>query len=98
MGEIVSFFENIPTAFRTGLLLGGIVVFWVMEGVIPLFAFRYKKVKHAGLNLFFTLTTAVIGFSLAWLLLKASEFASTNEFGLLNAVLGSPFINGRVKI
>ncbi|MEL6557395.1 MAG: sterol desaturase family protein [Bacteroidota bacterium] len=83
MEELISFFENIPTSFRTGLLLGGIVVFWGLEGVIPLFQFKYRKVKHAGLNLFFTLTTAIIGFGLAWLLLQASLFTTTNEFGLL---------------
>ncbi len=83
MEELISFFENIPTVFRTGLLLGGIVVFWVLEGVIPLFKFEYQKVKHAGLNLFFTLTTATIGFGLAWLLLQASLFTTQNEFGLL---------------
>jgi len=83
MEELVSFFENIPTAFRAGLLLGGIVVFWVLEGVIPLFRFGYKKVRHAGLNLFFTLTTAIIGFGLAWLLLRTSDFTTNNEFGLL---------------
>ena len=83
MEEIVSFFENIPTTFRTGLLLGGIVVFWGLEGVIPLFSHKYNKVKHAGLNLFFTLTTAIIGFGMAWLLLQASLLTSGNEFGLL---------------
>lgn len=83
MEELISFFENIPTSFRTGLLLGGIVVFWGLEGVIPLFQFKYQKIRHAGLNLFFTLTTAIIGFGFAWLLLQASQFTTRNEFGLL---------------
>ena len=86
MEEIIGFFENIPLAFRVGLLLGGIVLFWILEGVIPLFAFRYKKVKHAGLNLFFTLTTMIVGFGFAWLLLRTSQWASANEFGLLYLV------------
>lgn len=83
MDAFIDFFENIPTVFRTGLLLGGVVFFWVLEGVIPLFAFRYKKVKHAGVNLFLTLTTAIIGFGLAGVLLAASNWASGNRFGLL---------------
>ncbi|MTI21003.1 fatty acid hydroxylase family protein [Fulvivirga sp. RKSG066] len=86
MEEFIAFFENIPTTFRTGLLLGGIVLFWVLEGVIPLYGFKYNKVKHAGLNLFFTLTTAIIGFGFAWLLLKASQFTVDNQFGLLYIV------------
>lgn len=83
MEEFIGFFENIPTVFRTGLLLGGIVLFWVLEGIIPLFRFDYSKVKHAGINLFFTLTTAIIGFGLAGALLAASNWVSANEFGLL---------------
>lgn len=83
MEEILAFFENVPTWFRSALLIGGIVVFWVAEGVLPLFSFQYRKVPHAGLNLFFTLTTAIIGFGMAGLLLAASNFVSSNQFGLL---------------
>lgn len=83
MEAIIEFFENVPTSFRTGLLLGGIVIFWVLEGVLPLFQFQYKKLRHAGLNLFFTLTTAIIGFGLAGVLLMASNFVAANEIGLL---------------
>jgi len=86
MEEFIAFFENIPTTFRTGLLLGGIVLFWVLEGVIPLYGFKYNKVKHAGINLFFTLTTAIIGFGFAWLLLQASRFTVDNQFGILYLV------------
>jgi len=86
MEAFIEFFENIPTTFRTGLLLGGIVLFWVLEGVIPLYGFKYNKVKHAGINLFFTLCTAIIGFGFAWLLLQTSIFAVENQIGLLYIV------------
>lgn len=81
--SVLLFFEDIPTSYRTGLLIGGIFIFWVMEGVIPLFEFDYKKVKHAGLNLTFTVFTAIIGFGLAGVLFAASVWATSNEFGLL---------------
>lgn len=83
MESIVNFFDNIPTEFRAGILIGGILIFWIVEGTLPLFRFQYKKVRHAGLNLFFTLTTAIIGFGLATTLLAASDLVSTNRFGLL---------------
>ena len=86
MEALLDYFENIPPAFRTTLLIGGLVFFWILEGTLPLFAFQYKKVRHAGLNLFFTLTTVIIGFGLAGVLLWASDFASSNKFGLLYIV------------
>lgn len=86
MENLVNFFDNIPTEFRAGILIGGIVVFWVLEGTLPLFKFQYKKVRHAGLNLFFTLTTAIIGFGLAGVLLKASDYVTAEQFGLLHLV------------
>lgn len=84
METVISFFEDVPTTFRALILIGGIFVFWVMEGVIPLFQFTYSKVKHAGLNLTFTLFTAIIGFGLAGVLYFTSDWVTANEFGLLN--------------
>ena len=86
MEAIVNFFDNIPTEFRAGILVGGVVIFWIVEGTLPLFKFQYKKVRHAGLNLFFTLTTAIIGFGLATVLLAASDMVSEKQFGLLYLV------------
>ena len=44
MTELVNFFSDVPLSFRTLILLGGIVFFWILEGMIPLYFFRYKKV------------------------------------------------------
>ncbi len=83
MEAIITFFSEVPVWFRSGLLIGGIVVFWIAEGLLPLFSFQYQKIKHAGLNLFFTLTTAIIGFGMAGLLLMASDYVAANQIGLL---------------
>lgn len=83
MESLIDFFTDIPTSFRASLLIGGIVLFWILEGVLPLFTFQYRKVRHAGLNLFFTLTTMIIGFGLAGALLWASDFTSSRQIGLL---------------
>lgn len=83
MEPVVAFFENVPTWFRSMILIGGIVIFWIAEGVLPLFRFQYKRIRHAGLNLFFTLTTAIIGFGLAGVLLLASNYVAQNQIGLL---------------
>lgn len=83
MESLVNFFNDIPTPFRAGILIGGIVLFWILEGTLPLFKFQYKKVRHAGINLFFTFTTMIIGFGLAAALLAASNYVSDKQFGLL---------------
>ena len=83
MESLITFFEDIPTWLRATILIGGIFLFWVMEGVIPLFRFQYNKIRHAGINLTFTLFTAIIGFGLAGVLYFTSYWVAENEFGLL---------------
>lgn len=64
--------------------MGGITFFWLLEGGIPLFQFNYKKWKHAIPNLFFTLTTIIVNFALAFLLLGSADWVKTNNFGIIN--------------
>jgi len=69
---------------RSLILVGGLTFFWVLESSVPLFKFEYKKWQHAIPNLFFTLTTIIINFFLAFLLLKSADWVMTNNFGILN--------------
>ena len=84
MIDIIYFFENISSLHRSIILIGGITFFWSIESIIPLFKFNYKKLKHAIPNLFFTLTTIVVNFSLAFLLLTSADWVTANSFGILN--------------
>lgn len=83
MESIIEFFNDVPTTFRAGILIGGIFFFWVLEGVIPLFQFAYNKYRHAGLNLIFTALATVIGFGFAGVLYWVSQWTAANDFGLL---------------
>lgn len=83
MEAFIDFFENIPTAFRAGILIGGIFLFWIVEGVFPLFEFGYKKVRHAGINLFLNALFVVIGLGFAGILVWSSDWATTQGFGVL---------------
>lgn len=83
METILSYFESIPSSHRSAILVGGIAFFWLIEYIIPLVRFNYKKVNHAGINIFFTLTTIVVNFVLAFLLFEASEWTVANKFGIL---------------
>ena len=84
MNEIISFFSDVPVVFRTLILLGGIVFFWILEGIIPFYSLNYKKTNHAILNLLFTITTAIIGFGFAFVLLKSTEFVNNYGIGFIH--------------
>lgn len=84
METLINYFETIPSLHRSIILVGGITFFWLLEGSIPLFQFNYKKWKHAWPNFFFTLTTIVINFGLAFLLLKSADWVAANNFGIIN--------------
>jgi sterol desaturase/sphingolipid hydroxylase (fatty acid hydroxylase superfamily) len=81
MNSVIHFFENIPPVWRAVILAGGITFFWMLEGIIPIVTFKYHKVKHAFINIFFTLTTIVVNFSLAFMLVRASSFVAAQQFG-----------------
>jgi sterol desaturase/sphingolipid hydroxylase (fatty acid hydroxylase superfamily) len=66
------------------ILVGGITFFWLLEGAFPFFKFDYKKWKHAFPNLFFTFTTVLINFSLAFVLLHTSDWVQAANFGIIN--------------
>ena len=84
METLLSYFETIPSSHRSLLLVCGITFFWLLEGALPLFRFRYRKWRHAVPNFFFTLTTIIVNFALAFLLLKTSDWVQANDFGIIN--------------
>lgn len=90
METIINYFETIPSLHRSLILVGGITFFWLLEGSIPLFKFNYKKWNHAWPNFFFTLTTIVINFGLAFLLLRSSDWVAANNFGIINWLPNMP--------
>lgn len=89
MDNVVQYFENIPSIHRTLILVGGLSFFLTLESVVPLFRFNYKKWRHAGINIFFTMTTILVNFLLAFALIKASTWATENQFGILQWINGN---------
>jgi sterol desaturase/sphingolipid hydroxylase (fatty acid hydroxylase superfamily) len=84
--NIIHYFDHIPSTHRALILAGGITFFWLLEGIIPLIGFTYHKWKHASINIFFTITTIVVNFAFALLIVKASDWVVANKFGLLQLV------------
>ncbi len=87
MERLVDYFEHIPSSHRSLILVGGIAGFWLIESAVPLFRFPYRKFHHAGINIFFTLTTIVVNFALAFILLQTSDWAVRHQVGLLQWVI-----------
>lgn len=90
MDAIVKYFETIPSSHRSAILIGGIMLFWLIEGSWPLFSFKYNKWRHAGVNFFFTITTILVNFPLAFLLVKTSDWTASSHFGIFQWLFGSP--------
>jgi sterol desaturase/sphingolipid hydroxylase (fatty acid hydroxylase superfamily) len=83
MEKVADFFGHIHSWQRTALVAGGLLFFWIIEGAIPLVRFRYSRLRHAGLNIFFTVTTLVINLLFAYLIVLGSAYTSHRKIGLL---------------
>lgn len=92
MNSIVEYFRSISSLHRGLILAGGIAFFWIIEGFVPLVKFQYKKWQHASINIFFTFTTIVVNFAMAFLLLVTAQFAVENNLGLLFLIPEIPLI------
>lgn len=87
MESLVQYFETIPSLHRSIILIGGITFFWLLEGLMPMRSLRYKKWHHAWPNFFFTATSVLVNFFLAFLLLQTADWTQANAFGLLQLVV-----------
>src|SRR5688572_19150277 len=85
---IITYFQNLEQrpAERMAFLVGGLLIFWIIEGAIPLFQPRYKKNKwrHAAVNFSFTVMHLVIHTGLAIFIVLLSDWCSASGFGLVH--------------
>ena len=85
MESIINYFETISSLHRGLILAGGIAIFWIIENISPLHVFSYKKRNHAGINIFFTITTIIVNFALAAGLLRTANYVS-QEFQAITII------------
>lgn len=83
MDAFIAFFEDIPTSYRTAILVSGFMMFWLLEGAVPLYRFEFRRGVHALLNLFFWLTTLAVNFGFAFVIVAAADWTTARGFGLL---------------
>ncbi len=83
MESVIAYFQDIPSLHRSMILVGGLTFFSLLESGIPMFSREYRKMHHAGINIAFTLTTVVVNFVLAFVMLQSSAWAVAHQFGIL---------------
>lgn len=85
--EILAHFQTLEQRplERMAILVGGLLLFWIIEGAIPLFPLKYKKTKlrHAGVNFVFTVIHLIIHTFLALFIIKLSDWCASTQFGLV---------------
>ena len=83
MNDFLQYWEHIPSAHRVLILLGGMIIFWLIEGYYPLFRFPFKRYRHAGVNLVFLACTLVLNIIFGYTTIKVCSWVITHQFGLL---------------
>lgn len=85
--SLITYFSNLDKhpLERAAFLVGGLLIFWMIEGAIPLMAMHYRKTKwrHAAVNFSFTIMHLVIHIGLAILIILLSDWCKTSQFGLV---------------
>lgn len=84
MNEFLSYWEHIPSVHRVLLLMGGMIVFWLIEGYYPLFQFSFRRYHHAGVNLVFLACTLVLNIIFGFTTIMLCRWVTVHEVGLLN--------------
>ncbi|HMU47894.1 MAG TPA: sterol desaturase family protein [Chitinophagaceae bacterium] len=87
LDRIIEYFQTLEQRplERMAILVGGLLIFWILEGAIPLFSLQYKKtkVRHAGVNFVFTVIHLIIHTLLAVLIILLSDWCRDSNFGLV---------------
>ncbi|HVZ56304.1 MAG TPA: sterol desaturase family protein [Chitinophagaceae bacterium] len=88
MGDrLIRFFQDLEhhPAERMALLVAGLLLLWLLEGAIPLVSMHYRrnKVRHAAVNLTFTLIHLVIHTGFAVVIVLLADWCRTNGFGFI---------------
>lgn len=85
--QIIEYFSTLEQrpVERMAILVGGLLIFWILEGAIPLLKPAYKKNKyrHAGVNFLFTIIHLIIHTALAIVIVKLSDWCAATGFGLV---------------
>ncbi len=86
--DIINHFQTLEQRplERMAFLVGGLLIFWIIEGAIPLVQLTYKKnkIRHAAVNFGFTIIHLIIHTFLAIVIVLLADWAKRNDFGIVN--------------
>lgn len=86
--NIINYFQTLEQRplERMAILVGGLLLFWILEGAIPLLHLRFKKtrIRHAAVNFGLTVIHLIIHTFLAILIIKISDWSVANQFGIVH--------------
>src|ERR1041384_4922247 len=85
--QVIDYFQDLEKhpVQRMVFLVGGLLIFWIIEGSIPLLSLHYKKTKlrHAAINFGFTTIHLLIHTFLAIIIVLLSDWSNARQFGLV---------------
>jgi sterol desaturase/sphingolipid hydroxylase (fatty acid hydroxylase superfamily) len=86
--RLINYFQTLEhhPLERMAILVGGMLLFWIIEGAIPLLHLKFKKtrLRHAVVNFGLTIIHLVIHTFLAIIIIKISDWCVANQFGIIN--------------
>lgn len=84
---MIEYFNTLEThpLQRMAFLVAGMLLFWILEGSLPLIQLVYKKnkVRHASVNFAFTVIHLIIHTFLAIIIVALSDWCKAAGFGLV---------------
>ena len=83
MESFLAFFEHMPSWQKLLWIFTCLSFNWIIEALVPLFKFEYKKAKHVGVNLVFLLLSLTVNVLFGLATVGVFAWAATNQFGLL---------------
>lgn len=93
MDSLTEYFSDMPPLHRAALLLGGIALWFVVEGLRPMKSQSYERGRHAATSLFFTATTGIVYLPLTIVLLAVSDWTAKNDFGVVQWIGGGHLVD-----
>lgn len=98
MQEFLDFFETMPIWMKAGWVFVTLAFFWILEGYYALFTLKYKKWKHAKVNLILLLFVMIINAVFGIATAGVFTWGETTQYGLLHYFEGPIWLELLISI